>query len=332
MKAWLPLALAVLAWQSLLAELAIAARAQPALRWPALLIAFALPAAGASILLRGPDLGTRAGRRLRLWAHLATLAPVVATALRVPQGLPTRPAWLALFGAPLAVSLWRSRRAEPVPPFAVVVAPPPLALALHRGSAVVLLAFAALHFASHLSAAFSLALNTRVVNAARLVYKQPPLEALLLFTLPVQIATGLWLYRAARDRALDRWDRLQLASALYLAVFLAAHATATAILFRDLNFRSASGGQSGLFGDPSFLAYYALGPFAVFAHVACGARRLAQRRFGALDAERLAAGVLGLGATVTLVIALALCGMHVRYDRDQPQPRPAKVPGRYRLP
>jgi asparagine N-glycosylation enzyme membrane subunit Stt3 len=122
---WLRLALAVLGWHSLLAELGAAARAQPALRWPALLLAFALPAAGAAILLRGPDLGTRAGRRLRLWAHLATLAAVIATALRVPQGLPTRPVWLALFGAPLAVSLL-------------------------------------------------LALNTRVVDTARLVYKQPP--------------------------------------------------------------------------------------------------------------------------------------------------------------
>jgi succinate dehydrogenase/fumarate reductase cytochrome b subunit len=321
---WLPLALAVLGWHSLLAELGAAARAQPALRWPALLLAFALPAAGATILLRGPDLGTRAGRRLRLWAHLATLAPVIATALRVPQGLPTRPVWLALFGAPLAVSLLRGPRGDAITPSAVA-APPRLALKLHRGSAAVIVSFAALHFASHLSAAFSLALNTRVVDAARLVYKQPPVEALLLLALPVQVATGLWLFRAARGRAFDRWDRLQLASGLYLAAFLAAHATATAILFRDLNFRAASGGRPGLFGDPSFLAYYVLGPLAVFAHVACGARSLMLRRLGPVRAERLAAGVLGLGAAVTLVISLALCGIHLRNDRDKPQPRPAKV-------
>jgi succinate dehydrogenase/fumarate reductase cytochrome b subunit len=322
---WLPLALAVLGWHSLLAELGAAARAEPALRWPALMLAFALPAAGAWILLRGPDLGTRAGRRLRLWAHLATLAPVIATALRVPQVLPTRPVWLALFGPPLAVSLLRGLRGDAITPSAVAAEPPPLALKLHRGSAAVIVSFAALHFASHLSAAFSLALNTRVVDAARLVYKQPPVEALLLLALPVQIGTGLWLFRAGRDRALDRWDRLQLASGMYLAVFLAAHATATAILFRDLNFRAASGGRPGLFGDPSFLAYYVLGPLAVFAHVACGARSLMFRRLGPVRADRFAAGVLGLGAAVTLVISLALCGLHLRNDRDKPQPRPAKV-------
>jgi len=143
--------------------------------------------------------------------------------------------------------------------------------------------------------------------------------------LPVQIGTGLWLFRAARNRALDRWDRLQLASGLYLSVFLAAHATATAILFRDLNFRAASGGSAGLFGDPSFLAYYMLGPLAVFAHVACVARSLMLRRLEPVRAERIAAGVLGLGAAVTLVISLALCGIHLRNDRDKPQPRPAKV-------
>jgi hypothetical protein len=67
---------------------------------------------------------------------------------------------------------------------------------------------------------------------------------------------------------------------------MAAHATATAVLFRDLNML---------------------------------------RRLGPLGAERLATGVLGLGAAVTIVISLALCGIHVRNDRDKPQPRPAKV-------
>jgi succinate dehydrogenase/fumarate reductase cytochrome b subunit len=325
---WLPLAVAVLGWHSLLAELGAAARAQPALRGPALLLAFALPFAGAAILLRGPDLGTRAGRRQRLWAHLATIAPVIATALRVPQVLPTRPVWLALFGAPLAVSLWRSRQGGAITPSAVAAAPPRLALKLHRGSAAVIVSFAALHFASHLSAAYSLALNSRVVDATRLVYKQRPVEALLLLALPVQIGTGLWLFRAARDRALDRWDRLQLASGLYLAVFLAAHATATAVLFRDITFRAASGGRPGLFGDPSFLAYYVLGPLAVFAHVACGARSLMLRRLGPVRAGRLATGVLGLGGAVTLVISLALCGIHLRNDRDKAQPRPARVGSR----
>jgi asparagine N-glycosylation enzyme membrane subunit Stt3 len=140
---WLPLALAVVGWHSLLAELSAAARVQPALRWPALLLAFALPAAGAVILLRGPDLATHSGRRLRLWAHLATLAPVIATVLRVPQSLPTGPVWLALFGAPLAVSLWRGlREDDAVMPAAVAVPPSSIALKLHRWSAAVTLVIA----------------------------------------------------------------------------------------------------------------------------------------------------------------------------------------------
>jgi hypothetical protein len=64
---------AVLAWHSLLAEIGAAARTLPALRWAGLLLAFVLPAAGLSVLLRGPDLRTSAGRRLRLWAHRISL-------------------------------------------------------------------------------------------------------------------------------------------------------------------------------------------------------------------------------------------------------------------
>lgn len=322
---WLPLALAVLGWHATLDALSAAARVHPALRWPALLLGFALPVAGAAVLLRGPDLATRAGRRLRLWAHLATLAPVVSTVLRVARGLPAREVWLILFGGLLVLSLllgWR--QPDRVSPPGVAPAPP-LVRRLHRASALVIVAFAALHFASHLSASFSLALNTRVVDTVRLVYKQPPLEALLLLALPIQIVTGLWLFRAARDRAADRWDRLQLAAGIYLALFIAGHATATAMLFRDISFRAASGGRSGMLGDPSFLAYYVLGPLAVFAHVACGARGLAWQRWGSVQAGRLGTAVLAAGAGVTFVIALALCGVHVHDDRDKPQPRPARV-------
>jgi hypothetical protein len=323
---WLPLALALLGWHFLVFELSATARSFPALRWPALLLAFALPIAGLVILLRGPDPGTWTGRRLQLWAHLATLAPVIATVLRVQQFLPARAVWLLLFGLLLAASLLRSLRGG-ARPRATETAPPPLAYKLHRWSAAIIVAFALLHFASHLSAAFSLGLNTRVVDAVRLIYKQPPIEAMLLLALPVQIVTGLWLFHAAKDRARDRWDRLQLASGIYLSAFIAGHAVATAILFRDINFRAASGGRPGLFGDPSFLAYYVLGPLAVFAHVACGARSLTLRRLGSGGATRLASGVLALGAVATFVISLALCGIHVHDDRDRPQPRPARVVG-----
>ena len=320
-------AVALIAWQGVLAGLATLARTQPAVRLLGLIVAFALPAAGALTLIRGIDPGTPAARRLRLWAQLATVAPVILTAMRVVQGLPLRETWLALFGAPFAISLLRSLRGEraaatPVTSFR----PPPRAvLRLHRWSAAVIVLFAALHFTGHLSAAFSLALNTRVVDWTRQLYKQPPVEGLLLLALPVQIVGGAWLFASARDRAQDRWDRLQLVSGLYLAIFIAAHATATAVLFRDINFRAASGGRGGLYGDPSFLAYYVLGPLAVFAHVACAARSLLAQRLGPPGAQRWAQGVLGVGAAATLVIALALTGLHVHDDRDKPQPRPARV-------
>jgi hypothetical protein len=324
---WLGFALPLLAWPSALTALNTLARSQPSFRLLGLLVAFALPGVGALTLIRGLDLTAPEGRRLRAWAHLATVAPVIATALRVPQGLPQREIWLALFGASLAVSLLRSlrERGTVAPTAAPSPSPPTAVLRLHRWSAVVIVAFAALHFAGHLSAAFSLALNTRVVDWTRQVYKRPVLEGLLLFSLPVQIVGGLWLFASAKDRTQDRWDRLQLVSGFYLAVFIAAHTTATAVLFRDLNFRAASGGEAGLFGDPSFLAYYVLGPLAVFSHVACAARSLLARRLGAARAERWARALLGLGAAATLVIALALTGVYTRNDRDQPQPRPAKV-------
>ena len=109
-RQWAGFAVALLAWPSVLAAISAGARTQPALRVLGLIVALALPAAGVLALIRGFDVSSAAGRRLRLWAHLATVAPVVATALRVAQGLPQREAWLALFGAPFVISLLRSWR------------------------------------------------------------------------------------------------------------------------------------------------------------------------------------------------------------------------------
>ena len=140
--------------------------------------------------------------------------------------------------------------------------------------------FAALHIAGHLTAFVSLEVNLAVVDRLRSFYKQPVFEGLLLAAVPVQVVTGLMLYRAGRNRPSGFFHRLQLASGLYLAAFIAAHAMATAVLFRNITFYSATGATNGVFTDPIFMTYYMLGPFAVFAHVACALRVMLARRIG----------------------------------------------------
>jgi succinate dehydrogenase/fumarate reductase cytochrome b subunit len=332
---WLALAGATLLWPSVVSQVGTLARqaadspAAAALRCFAAFLALALPTAGLFVLLRRPPAAGAAGRRLRLWGQLATIAPVAHTALRVQQAVPVAETWLAIFGSALAVSLLRtvvtrgaSDAPEPVPSTS------PALLRVHRGSALVIATFAALHLAGHLTAFVSLELNLAVVDRLRSLYKQPLFEGLLLAAVPVQVVTGLLLYRAARDRASGFFHRLQLASGLYLAAFMAAHTLATAVLFRNITFYSATGAKNGVFTDPTFMTYYVLGPLAVFAHGACVLRTLLARRLGRERAERWAVGTLALSGTLCVLIALAVAGIHLTNDRQSPGVRRKPAPVR----
>lgn len=315
--AWLAVAAAVVAWPWLLGL----GSPRPL---PGLAQAFALPAIGVFLAARPFPTASPTARRLRGWAHAATVAPIVVIGLRVlfHNVATQRMVWLALFAPPLAIGLLRTFRAG-----APVTSPPPaparlaFVLKLHRSGASLLLAFLVLHLVCHVSAFYSLGLNLRVAAWTRTIYKQPLVEALLLAALPLQIGTGLWLVRHAWHGAFDMLERLQVASGLTLALFIAVHAWATAVLMPDLTFYGASGGARGVVPDPVFFAYYVLGVAAVFVHLAAGMRSRVARRRGPAPAEQWANGVLAGGVAVTLLIALALAGVHVRGDRHEGQPR-----------
>jgi hypothetical protein len=315
---WLVVAAAVVAWPWLLAL------GSPSPLFE-LALAFALPAVGVFLAARPFTVASPAAGRLRWWAHAATVAPIVVIGLRVlfHTVATQRMVWLALFAPPLAIGLLRTFTAAG----AAVPSPPPaparlaFVLKLHRSGASLMLAFLALHLASHVSAFYSLDLNVRVAAWMRTIYKQPLVEALLLSALPFQIGTGLWLVRHAWHGAPHALERLQVASGLTLALFIAVHAWATAVLMPDLTFYGASGGARGVVPDPVFFAYYVLGVAGVFVHLAGGMRSRVGRRRGPAPAKRWAYGVLAGGAAVTLVVALALAGVHVRGDRHEGQRR-----------
>ncbi len=186
------MAAATLLWPSAVTQAGTLARqaetlpAAMALRLFALCLALALPAAGAFVLLRRHAGVSAEGHRLRMWGQFALTAPVVHTALRVPQvGVPVREAWFALVGATLAVSLLRSVIARGGSDAPRLAASPSAPLRrVHRWSAVVIATFATLHIAGHLTAFVSLELNLSVVDRLRSIYKQPLLEGLLLAAVP----------------------------------------------------------------------------------------------------------------------------------------------------
>ena len=190
---------------------------------------------------------------------------------------------------------------------------------VHRTSAIAVTLFAVLHVANHLMALGSVDAHLRFMRAARMVYRQPLVEAVLLLCVAVQAASGLALLRTGWKRRSGMAARLQAGSGAYLALFLAIHVAA--VLFGrvvsglDTNFHFAA---AGLHVRPFylfFLPYYFLAVAALFTHLGCVVSRRAARTPG-LRAVVLGASVC-VGVVTSAAILAALMGALYPYEVPQ---------------
>ncbi len=188
---------------------------------------------------------------------------------------------------------------------------------IHASSAIVLASFALAHVFNHSLAIVSLGMNTAVLHALRLVYRQNVGQTILIAAVAVQVCTGLtmvWKYYLRRAAALRN---LQLVSGVYLAVFLVTHLI-TVFTTRqsgiDTDFVWASHAPAGLLAGLSsvpLLPRYSLAVLAVFVHLACQARWNLSRVISESAARKTSYSVMALGGAATVVIALAACGVHL---------------------
>lgn len=143
---------------------------------------------------------------------------------------------------------------------------------LHRTSAKLLALFIALHLVGHLAGLAGVAAHQSVLDALRLVYRRPVVEALLLGCVVFQAGSGLGLLWRGRARCQGAIDWLQRLSGAYLGLFLAIHVGAVLqgrAQGLDTNLHFAAAGMQvppwpWFFGPYYFLAVSALG-----AHVGC---------------------------------------------------------------
>jgi len=182
--------------------------------------------------------------------------------------------------------------------------------ALHRGSACVVGAFAAVHLANHLAGLAGVETHVAFMQAARRVYRQPFLEAVLLACVAFQAASGLRLMAAGwrTRRGAIAW--LQAGSGAYLAFFLCVHVGAVlfgrTVLGLDTRFHFAA---AGLHVPPLhwfFAPYYGLAVLALAPHLGCAAwwRWQGRPRWGSMAL----ASALGGGALAGVAIVMLLAG------------------------
>jgi hypothetical protein len=217
--------------------------------------------------------------------------------------------WYVLLAA-VAAARW-------LPATQAVPSARPVIERVHRISAVILLAFGIAHIANHTAALDNLSAHVTVQNFLRTVYRQTPLEILLVIAALSQVWTGSRLVSRARWQQGTGLRNLQVLAGSFLGMFFISHLSGVFISGRmlghvDTTFAWATGGPSGLLTNarsPQFVPYYSLAVLAFFLHAACAGRWGLAPTLGKSAALKFCYGVIALGTVVTLLLLLPMSGI-----------------------
>jgi len=139
----------------------------------------------------------------------------------------------------------------------------------HRSTAAVIVVFAIVHLANHLTSLHSIAAHIAFMDVARTLYRQPVIEFALFASVLFQCVSGLWLVARgwSARQGLVAW--VQAVSGTYLALFLVIHVSAIVLgrlaLHLDTNFYFAAAGFHVPPYQVFFIPYYFLAVVALFA-------------------------------------------------------------------
>jgi hypothetical protein len=144
----------------------------------------------------------------------------------------------------------------------------------HYYSGLLLSVFIFMHISNHLLALVSPQSHILFMEKARLIYRQPIIETLLLMAVLLQILSGLKLIKQLKsDNLLLLSDKLRIYSGLYLAFFLIIHVSAVIsgrVVFNlDTNIYFGAAGINLFPFNLFFIPYYFLSITAIFTHIAC---------------------------------------------------------------
>ena len=153
-------------------------------------------------------------------------------------------------------------------------------------------------------------------------YRSAVIEPLLLEGFLALAVSGLRMAWRFSATPMDGFRTFQVASGVFLAVYLLSHVTAVLLLARtvlgiDPNWDFATGAPNGLIRDAwsiRLVPYYLLAVFFALSHPLAGARVV----FLAHGApKRVADGIMvwgsALSASIAVVIMLGMCGLRVHF-------------------
>lgn len=181
---------------------------------------------------------------------------------------------------------------------------------LHYISGLTITVFVGLHLFNHICSIFGAERHIQIMNTLRLFYRSIFIETILLSAIPIQIISGLKLFKTNRKIATSNFEKLHIWSGLYLAIFFVIHLSAVfggrLILHLDTNFYFGVAGLNSFPFNLFFIPYYGLAIISFFGHIASIHSKKMKHNLIGLTPNKQSQIILGFGFFLTVVIFYGL--------------------------
>ncbi len=143
---------------------------------------------------------------------------------------------------------------------------------IHYYSGLTLTIFIGLHLFNHCYSLLGAARHIELMTVLRHFYRNIFVETIIVMAVVTQVVSGLKLFMAGRKTAGSGFEKLQLWTGFYLALFLVIHLGAVfagrLLLDLDTNFYFGVAGLNSFPANLFFIPYYGLAIIAFFGHIA----------------------------------------------------------------
>ena len=177
---------------------------------------------------------------------------------------------------------------------------------IHFFSGLLLSIFVGLHLFNHLLSILGVAYHIGFMDNLRLVYRNPAVELLLLLSVGVQIVTGANLFSSKRKTASSLFERVQIWTGLYLAIFLLIHVgavlTGRYLWQLDTNFYFGAAGLNSFPLNLFFIPYYGCAVVSFFGHIASIHHQKMKREVWGISVKSQARVIMLMGVLSFVVI------------------------------
>ena len=181
---------------------------------------------------------------------------------------------------------------------------------VHYFSGITISLFIILHLFNHLISLVSVEKHIETMNFFRVFYRNFFVEILLILAVLIQIISGIKLYLKKRKFANPFFEKIQIWTGLYLAIFFTIHLTAVLIgrhlLKLDTNFYF---GAAGIYTFPFnlfFIPYYGLAIISIFGHLAAVHSTKMKYKILYLEPTKQSVGILIFGIFLAIIILFGL--------------------------